>query len=113
MPNLLAWFSSLLTTSAVTIWALLAMTPTQTTVDMKALVNDYHQSLIDKGLSLKAQTSRLDTFTSVMNKEIQRYEKENNVIIFVKAAVVSERPDITPEIRRAIIAHYKATEDRL
>ena len=48
-----------------------------------------------------------------MNKEIQRYEKENNVIIFVKAAVVSERPDITPEIRRAIIAHYKATEDRL
>lgn len=97
---------------SVSTFGLLNKTHTQTIVsfDVKSTVDAYHQSLIQKEMSLEKQTERLTQFVSVMNEEVSKYQLENNAVVLVSAAVVSETVDITREIQQSIINRYNIRE---
>ncbi|WP_210468601.1 type-F conjugative transfer system protein TrbI [Vibrio crassostreae] len=91
---------------------ILSTTHTQTLVsfDVKSTIDAYHQSLIQKEISLEAQTQRLSQFVEIMNDEVGQYQQENNAVVLISAAVVDGTIDITPHIQQAIIDRYKDKE---
>lgn len=109
-------FLSHLLTAVISVSASVALTSYMTKdivqVDPKRLIDSYQSELNKSSLSVNEQSNRLVGFVQVLERTMNSYANENNVVLLVGAAVASDQYDVTNDIADQIIASYKATSPK-
>ncbi len=77
-------------------------------VDPKRLIDTYQSELNKSSLSVNEQSNRLVGFVQVLERTMNSYADENNVVVLVGAAVASNQSDVTNDIAAQIVAFYKS-----
>lgn len=77
-------------------------------VDPKRLIDTYQSELNKSSLSVNEQSNRLVGFVQVLERTMNSYADENNVVVLVGAAVASNQSDVTNDIADQIVAFYKS-----
>jgi conjugal transfer pilin signal peptidase TrbI len=75
--------------------------------DVKQTLNQFQQTLIEKGVETSLQTDYLIQFATTLEATTTAYSEKNNVIILTTPAVVSGATDVTRELQQQIIAQYQ------
>ncbi|MGF1703519.1 type-F conjugative transfer system protein TrbI [Photobacterium makurazakiensis] len=105
-------FISHLLTAVISVSASVALTSYMTKdivqVDPKRLIDSYQSELNKSSLSVNEQSNRLVGFVQVLERTMNSYANDHNVVLLVGAAVASDQHDVTNDIADQIIASYKA-----
>lgn len=80
------------------------------TFDIKGTTDSFLKQLEQTSLNEEEKIKRVKRFEQTLRMTVSEYRNEN-VVIFVKAAVVSDLPDKTVEIKRKIAMRIKQQED--
>lgn len=75
--------------------------------DVKQTINLYLDALEKEDLSVDQQSAKLASFDTMMRNEVNIYAHENNVMVVLPVAVVSEIEDVTAVIQKRIAARIK------